>query len=69
MVTGSAWRSEWNGWDEAEALHAICTQLAKHCDAATLAQLDSVTISSWGAHGLDPRGRHLFTEVPVKDVN
>ena len=69
LVTGSEWRSGWAGWDEAEALLSICTALAQQCDAAILKQPDSVTISSWGAHGFDPRGRHLFSDLPVKDAN
>ena len=69
LVTGDEWRSGWNGWDEGEALLAIRTALAEQCDASVLDQLDSVTVSSWGAHGLDPRGRRLFTDVSVKPAH
>ena len=69
MVTGEEWLSRWSGWDEAEALLAIAAALAEQCDASALDRLDSVTISSWGAHGLDAGGRWLFTDLPVKPAN
>ena len=69
MVTASAWHSEWSAWGQEEALRAICRSLVEQCDAATLEVMDSVTVSSRGAHGLDQRGRHLFTDLPVKPAH
>ena len=70
LVTGSEWRSGWAGWDEAEALHAICLQLAKpvRCgDTGAARQRDHLELGS--ARARPTGGRQLFSDLPVKDVN
>ena len=46
-------------------LMEIAERVLELCEADTLANLDSMTVSTYGGYGLDRRGRRLFEGLGV----